>query len=94
MILSFRSWETEKIWNEERVKSIPPDIQQIGSRKLRMFNNSQNMADLRIPASSRLVKLSGTMHDYYSILINDQWWIIFKWKDGNTPEVTIMDYHK
>ena len=94
MILSFGSRETEKIWNGERVKSLPPDIQQIGRRKLRMLNNSQNLADLRIPPSNGLEKLSGKKNDFYSIRINDQWRIIFKWEDGNATEVTIMDYHK
>jgi len=94
MILSFGSRETEKIWNGERVKKIPPEIQQIGRRKLRMLNNSQNLADLRISPSNRLEKLSGKKNDFYSIRINDQWRIIFKWEDGNATEVTIMDYHK
>lgn len=94
MILSFGSRETEKIWNGERVKNIPPDIQQIGRRKLRMLNNSQNLADLRIPPSNRLEKLSGKKNDFYSIRINTQWRIVFKWEEGNTAEVTIMDYHK
>ena len=94
MILSFGSRETEKIWNGERVKNISPEIQQIGRRKLRMLNNSQNLADLRIPPSNGLEKLSGKKNDFYSIRINDQWRIIFKWEDGNATEVTIMDYHK
>jgi proteic killer suppression protein len=94
MILSFGSRVTERIWNGDRVKNLPPDIQQTGRRKLRMLNNSQNLADLRIPPSNRLEKLYGKMADFYSIRINDQWRIIFKWEDGNTEEVTIMDYHK
>jgi proteic killer suppression protein len=94
MILSFGSKETEKIWNGEGVKNFPLDIQQIGRRKLRMLNNSQNLADLRIPPSNRLEKLSGKLSDFYSIRINDQWRIVFKWEDGNATEVIIMDYHK
>ncbi len=94
MILSFGSRVTERIWNGDRVKNLPPDIQQTGRRKLRMLNNSQNLADLRIPPSNRLEKLYGKMADFNSIRINDQWRIIFKWEDGNTEEVTIMDYHK
>jgi proteic killer suppression protein len=94
MILSFGSRETEKIWNGDRVKNLPPDIQQIGRRKLRMLNNSQNLADLKIPPSNRLEKLSGKKSNFYSIRINDQWRIIFKWEEGNTTEVTIKDYHK
>jgi toxin HigB-1 len=94
MITSFGSKETEKICNGERVKNLPPDIQQIGRRKLRMLNNSQNLIDLKIPPSNKLEKLSGKLNDFYSIRINDQWRIVFKWDDGNANEVTIMDYHK
>jgi toxin HigB-1 len=94
MIISFGYKETEKIWNGDRVKNLPNDIQQIGRRKLRMLNNSQNLLDLRIPPSNKLEKLSGKMKDFYSIRINDQWRIVFKWEDGNSIEVTITDYHK
>ena len=54
-------------------------IQETGRRKLRMLNNSVNLADLRIPPSNRLEKLFGKLKDVYSIRINDQWRIIFKW---------------
>jgi proteic killer suppression protein len=94
MIISFGSKETEKIWNSDRIKNLPLDIQQIGRRKLRMLNNFQNIADLRIPPSNRLEKLSGKLNNHYSIRINDQWRIVFKWEEGNAFEVTIMDYHK
>lgn len=57
MIISFGSKETEKIWEGEKVKKIPHEIQQIVRRKLRMINNSQNVSDLRIPPSNRLEKL-------------------------------------
>ena len=92
MIVSFGSKDTEKIWEGERVKKIPVEIQQIGRRKLRMINNSQNWYDLRIPPSNRLEKLKGS--DFYSILINDQWRIVFQWIDNNVHDVEIIDYHK
>ncbi|WP_188407231.1 type II toxin-antitoxin system RelE/ParE family toxin, partial [Psychroflexus salis] len=69
------------------------DIQKIGRRKLRMLNNSQNIADLRIPPSNRLEKLSGNLSGFYSIRINKQWRIIFEWNNGNASEVEIVDYH-
>jgi toxin HigB-1 len=94
MILTFGSWDTEKIWNGERIKRIPTEIQQIGRRKLRMLNNSQNIADLGIPPSNRLEKLSGKLKDFYSIRINDQWRIVFKWESNHASEVEIIDYHK
>ncbi|MBZ9629133.1 type II toxin-antitoxin system RelE/ParE family toxin [Psychroflexus sp. CAK57W] len=93
MIVSFRSKETEQIWNGNRVKKMPIDIQKIGRRKLRMLNNSQNIADLRIPPSNRLEKLSGNLSGFYSIRINKQWRIIFEWNSGNASEVEIIDYH-
>jgi proteic killer suppression protein len=91
MIVSFGSKETEKIWNGEGVKKIPLEIQKIGRRKLRMLNNSQDIADLRIPPSNRLEKLKGS--DFYSIRINDQWRIVFLWDNGQASEVEIIDYH-
>ena len=94
MIISFGSKETEKIWNGERVKNLPFEVQTVGRRKLRMLNNSQNITDLKIPPSNRLEKLSGNMKGFYSIRINDQWRIIFKWKNGHSQEVKIVDYHK
>lgn len=94
MIISFGSKETEKIWEGERIKKIPNEIQQIGRRKLRMLNNSQDISDLRIPPSNRLEKLKGKSRDFYSIRINDQWRIVFKWENNNAYEVEVMDYHK
>ena len=93
MILSFGSGETEKIWHGIRISKLPNAIQEIGRRKLRMLNNSQNLSDLTIPPSNRLEKLSGNWKEFHSIRINDQWRVIFKWKDNNSSEVTIIDYH-
>lgn len=91
MIVSFSSKDTEKIWNGERVKKMPLEIQQIGRRKLRMINNSQNWTDLRIPPSNRLEKLKGSY--FFSIRINDQWRIVFRWIDNNAHDIEIVDYH-
>ncbi|HEY5593256.1 MAG TPA: type II toxin-antitoxin system RelE/ParE family toxin [Paludibacter sp.] len=93
MIISFGSKDTEKIWNGERVRRIPIEIQLVGRRKLRMLNNSQNVGDLRIPPSNKLEKLSGNYKDFYSIRINDQWRIIFMWENNHALRVEIIDYH-
>ena len=93
MIFSFGNSDTEKIWNGIRVKKLPIEIQNIGRRKLRMLNNSVDLADLRIPPSNRLEKLSGKLKDYYSVRINNQWRIIFIWENGNAINVAIIDYH-
>jgi len=93
MIISFRTKETEKIWNGIRIKKLPNEIQNVGRRKMRMLNNSQDIADLRIPPSNRLEKLTENLKEYYSIRINKQWRIIFIWNSGNASEVEIVDYH-
>jgi len=94
MLRSFGSKETEKIWNGVRSSKLPPEVQKIGRRKLRMINNSVDLKDLRIPPSNRLEKLSGNRNDFYSIRINDQWRIIFIWEAGHALQVEIVDYHK
>ena len=92
MIVSFGSKDTERIWNGKKNKKIPIEIQQVGRRKLRMINNSQNWTDLRIPPSNRLEKLKGS--DFFSVRINDQWRIVFLWEGNNAHNVEITDYHK
>jgi len=94
MIRSFGSKETEKIWNGDRSARIPPEVQKIVRRKLRMMNSSTDLKDLRIPPSNRLEKLGGRRKRFYRIRINDQWQIIFKWRNGHSFDVEIMDYHK
>lgn len=93
MIVSFGNKETEKIWNGIISKKLPREIQETARRKLRMINNSIDIADLRIPPANRLEKLKGDLKEFYSIRINNQWRIIFKWINGNALEVEIIDYH-
>jgi len=94
MIKTFKSKETEKVWNGERSSKLPLEVQKVGRRKLRMLNNSIDINDLRIPPANRLEKLSGNFAEFYSIQINDQWRIIFKWSQGHAFDVQIIDYHK
>ncbi|MEX2656146.1 MAG: type II toxin-antitoxin system RelE/ParE family toxin [Balneolales bacterium] len=93
MIVSFGSKQTERIWNGIRVKNLPIDIQNAGRRKLRMLNNSETINDLTVPPSNRLEKLTDNLSGFYSIRINKQWRIIFKWSKNNASEVEIIDYH-
>lgn len=93
MILSFGDKNTAKIWEGERIKNIPTDLQETTRRKLRMLNNSQNMADLMVPPSNKLEKLKGNLKGFYSIRVNSQWRIIFKWEGGNSSLVELIDYH-
>ena len=93
MLSSFGNKDTKKIWEGERVKGFSIELQETARRKLRMLNNSQDLTDLLIPPSNRLEKLKGNFKEFYSIRINNQWRIIFKWKKGNAEEVEIIDYH-
>ncbi len=93
MMISFGDKNTEKIWNGIAVKKPSVEIQEIGRRKLRMLHNSIDINDLKIPPSNRLEKLKGNLKDFYSIRINNQWRIIFKWENNNAFEVEILDYH-
>ncbi|MBL7945606.1 MAG: type II toxin-antitoxin system RelE/ParE family toxin [Flavobacteriales bacterium] len=93
MLISFGSTNTERIWKGEQVKGLPPSIQDVARRKLRMLNNAQSLTDLRIPPANRLEKLAGDLKGFHSIRVNDQWRIIFRWLQGNASEVEIVDYH-
>jgi toxin HigB-1 len=93
MIVSFGNKISQKIYAGERVKGYSTEIQEVTRRKLRMLNNSIDVKDLMIPPSNRLEKLKGKRKDFYSIRVNDQWRIIFRWENGNAYEVELIDYH-
>jgi toxin HigB-1 len=93
MIKSFKCYETEKIYNGAISLKLPRDIQQIARRKLRMINNSQNLQDLKIPPNNKLEALKGNRKGQFSIRVNKQWRICFKWFDNNVYKVEIVDYH-
>ena len=93
MIKSFRDDETARIFRLERSRKLPSDIQQVALRKLRMLNNAVTLNDLRIPPANRLEKLSGDRAGQHSIRINEQWRVCFEWREGDTYNVEIVDYH-
>lgn len=93
MIRSFRDRETEKVFNRELSRRWSRDLQRVARRKLLMLDAAETLADLRIPPGNRLEKLSGDREGQYSIRINDQWRICFRWGDGDAHDVEIIDYH-
>ena len=93
MIAGFRSAETERIWRGERSRRLPPDIQAIALRKLRLLNAAQRLDDLRAPPGNRLERLAGDRGGQHSIRINDQWRICFRWTEQGADHVEIVDYH-
>ena len=62
-------------------------------RKLDMLNRAHSLEDLRIPTANRLESLQGDLRGFYSIRVNDRWRLVFRWRDGNTEELRIVDYH-
>jgi proteic killer suppression protein len=93
MIVSFRDAETATIWDGRRSRRLPPDIQAVALRKLRLINNARKLDDLRVPPGNRLEALAKDRRGQHSIRINDQWRICFIWRDGHAQEVEIVDYH-
>ena len=93
MIKNFKDAETQKIYQRQRSRKLPIDIQQVALRKLRMINNSVSINDLRVPPANRLEKLSGNRAGQWSIRINDQWRICFRWEGSDASDVEITDYH-
>ena len=93
MLKSFANKETLKIWNEQRSKRLPPDIQQRALLKLAMISQALDVNDLRIPPANRLESLKGNRSGQFSIRINQQWRICFRWENGHAHEVEITDYH-
>ena len=93
MIRSFKDKETQKIFERQRSRKLPSEIQQVALRKLRMLNQSTTLQELRIPPANRLERLSGDREGQYSIRINNQWRICFEWQNDDAFNVEIVDYH-
>jgi proteic killer suppression protein len=93
MIRSFADPETELIWSGRRSRRLPPDIQSVALRKLRLLNQARVLNDLRVPPGNRLEALKGDRFGQHSIRINDQWRICFVWIEGGPSDVAIIDYH-
>lgn len=93
MIKSFADKETQKIWNLQRSKRLPMDIQQRALNKLAMISRAADLNDLKIPPANRLEALKGDRSEQFSIRINQQWRICFLWEDGDAHDVEITDYH-
>ena len=93
MIRTFKDKETQKIFERQRSRKLPSDIQQVALRKLRMLNRAETLQDLRVPPANRLERLVGNRDGQYSIRINDQWRICFEWQEGDALNVEIVDYH-
>lgn len=93
MIESFRDKRTAALFLGHVVKGLPPSIQQRAFDELRLLHAAASLDDLRIPPSNRLEKLSGDRKGQWSVRVNDQWRICFRFEDGNAHDVRVVDYH-
>lgn len=93
MIRSFRDRDTERLFSREPVRRWAVDLQRTGLRKLRMLDAAERVEDLRIPPGNRLERLAGDRAGEYSIRINDQWRVCFRWRSSDAYDVEIVDYH-
>jgi toxin HigB-1 len=93
MILSFADSDTEAVWNGRLSRRLPKAIQVAGRRKLQLIHYAATLDFLRIPPGNGLEALKGKRAGRYSVRINDQWRICFKFDSGNAYEVQIIDYH-
>ncbi len=93
MIKSFRDRDAEKVYGRQRVKRFALPLQRLAQRKLDMLDAAESVEDLRVPPGRRLEKLTGDRKGRYSIRINDQWRICFRWQSGHAHDVKIVDYH-
>ena len=93
MIAGFACKKTERLWQRRRDHGLPPNIESTALRKLTQLESSRELRDLRIPPGNRLEALKGDRKGQYSIRINDQWRLCFRWQGEDAHDAEIVDYH-
>jgi proteic killer suppression protein len=98
MIKTFKNKASEDIYNgkatKAAIKICPKKIWKIATRKLDQLDSILSLDELRVPPGNRLEALSGQRKGQFSIRINDQFRICFKWSETGPVDVEIIDYHK
>jgi proteic killer suppression protein len=93
MIRGFRDAETERLFRRERGSKLARPLRRAALRKLLLLDAATALDDLRVPPGNRLEKLAGDREGQYSIRINDQYRVCFRWDEGGAYDVEIVDYH-
>jgi len=93
MIKSFRNSNTENLWNGESPRPFRAFARQ-AKRRLNHVNSATNLRDLQLLPGNRLEALTGNRKGQYSVRINSQWRICFRWSENDAFDVEIVDYHK
>jgi len=93
VIRGFKNKDTRSVFLGEFVKGLDGQIQQGAREKLKYLDSAADLRDLMVPPSNQLEALKGNREGQYSIRINKQWRVCFKWQDGDAFDVEIVDYH-
>lgn len=96
MILSFANQLAEDIFEDRMTKTVrklPVELYRIARRKLLYLHDADVLTDLKVPPGNRLEALKGKLKGFYSIRINNQWRVVFRWQGNNALEVSVLDYH-
>jgi len=93
MIKTFANKETAAVFAGERPRRFPLNVLSAAIRKIAQLDAVQSVNELSVPPGNRLEKLSGTRQGQYSIRINDQWRLCFRFVEGNVYDVEMVDYH-
>ncbi|MFI4990514.1 MAG: type II toxin-antitoxin system RelE/ParE family toxin [Solirubrobacterales bacterium] len=93
MLRSFADKETERVWQRGRARKLDQDVQRAALRKLLILDAAEILDDLRVPPGNRLEKLKGNRAGFYSVRINQQWRICFRWTAAGPEDAEIVDYH-
>ena len=93
MIQSFADSETERFYTGGKSRRVPAEIRKRAAMRLLQLNAVTRIEDLRLPPSNRLEQLHGDRAGQWSMRINDQWRVCFRFKNGDAFDVEIVDYH-
>jgi len=93
VLRSFADKEAERVWRRQRARKLDPGTQRAALRKLLILDAAEKLDDLRVPPGNRLEKLKGDRAGPYSVRVNQQWRICFRWTVAGPEDVEIVDYH-
>lgn len=93
VLRSFADKDTERVWRRERSRRLDPPTQRAALRKLLILDAADVLDDLRVPPGNRLEKLRGARSGQYSVRVNQQWRLCFRWTSAGPEDVEIVDYH-
>lgn len=96
MIKSIKDSTTQDIFDglsSKEARKLPQELHRKARRQLDLMNAVTRLEDLKVPPGNQLEALKGDLKGFHSIRINDQWRVIFRWKEGDVEDVKIVDYH-